>query len=224
MKKYFIYIIPFVLSGCFYIGKQTYYDVIEKPSDEWSIRDALIVLASPIAHNLCDQRTHIKVIATPYYPSVVLAIERNAQRINHWTEEQFRVNAEELLKDNVGLYIEWETNRFVDSRGNYYHNVEQIDSLMFLITIENQGWGSYMPDISNLEERIFLMNDKGKFIKPKYVWGKRRRYLTMPETMFAMFHFRKGEHHFLEGSDKMYLVIKGFENDIKLTFSLSMMK
>ncbi len=229
--KYFIFIILFATSGCFYFGKYTYHDIIKKQSDEWSIRDALIVLASPIAHNLYDKRTNIKIMATPYYPSVIFAIQRIAQRINHWTEEQFRINTEQLLKDNIGLYIEWETNHLVDSRGNYFRSIEQVDSLMLLITIENNAWPSYIPDITNLEERIFLVNDKGEFIKPKYVWGKRKNQLAITERMFVMFHFTKRDgnateanYHFLRGSENMYLIIQGFEMDIKLTLPLSMMK
>ena len=254
--------IVFYFIGCFYVGKESYEDIIGKPSTDWSIRDGLTVIISPIAHNLFDNGSpNIKVFVTPYYPSVVLAIERSEQRIKHWSEDEYRLNADKLLKDAVGMYMDWNNNRFVDSRGNYFRTPEQIDSLLFLITIENRSWPCnvpqmtistqpmiiddkmqssslyamaplmkpydwpcYLPDITNLEERIFLVNDKKEFIKPKYVWGKKKNILTMPETMFAMFHFRKGEHHFLEGSDKMYLVIKGFENDIKLPFSLSMMR
>ena len=252
MKKYFIYIIPFVLSGCFYIGKNQYEDIIKKPYTEWDDQECLTIVAGAMSHNLYDMRTNIKIIATPYYPSVILALQRISQGIHHWSDNEYRLNVDALLKDNAGIYVDWNAQKFVDSRGNYYRDKVQIDSLMFLITIQNRAWpcgtiityyvgdmfgggegftlplyGSehcYIPDITNLENKIFLINEKNKFIKPKYVWGKRHNVLTMEETLLAMFYLKQGDIHFLEGSDKMYLVVKGFENDIKLPFSLSMMR
>jgi hypothetical protein len=237
----------FLASGCFYIGRDQYEDLLTQPSENWSSRDAITVLSSPVAHNLYDFRTNIKVMATPYYPSVILAIDRQAQRLRHWTEEEFRANTDDLLRDDAGMYIDWHTGRFVDSRGNYLQRKEQIDSLMMLITIENKGWPCnsmiaistpqgdrmvnllgvdqcYTPEITSLEDKIFLVNEHHRYIKPKYVWGKRHNILTLPETLFAMFQLRSGNRHFLEGSSEMYLVIKGFETDIWLTFPLSMMR
>ncbi|MBA4311119.1 MAG: hypothetical protein C0417_00665 [Chlorobiaceae bacterium] len=255
MKGYIVLSFIFFLQSCFYIGKDRYEDIIQKQSTDWSIRDEQIVMISPIAHNLFDQNSpNIKVFATPYYPSVVLAIERAEQRIKHWQDDEYRQNADKLLRDAVGLYMDWENYKFMDARGNYLRDITQIDSMQFLITFENRSWpcnipimttlksygGSYsytsapiagladwpcyMPSIKNLEDRIFLVNDKNKFIKPQFIWGIRKNILSQPETIFAMFHFREGDHHFLNGSKKMYLVVKGFENDIKLSFSLSMMK
>jgi hypothetical protein len=254
-----IFILILILAGCFYIGQDRYEDIIKTPSYDWSIREGMTVILEPIAHNLYDLGSpNVKVYAAPYFPSVVLAIERAEQRVKHWNEDEYRKNVDKLLKESVGLYRDWEKEKFVDGRGNYYKEHTQIDSMLILITIENRGWPCnvplitvgipgkgmadgagiywqrplaqladwpcYMPDITTLEDRIFLVNGKDKFIKPRVVWGKRNNILTMPETMFAMFHFREGNYHFLDGSDKMYLVIKGFENDIKLSFPISMMR
>jgi hypothetical protein len=171
----------------------------------------------------------------------------------HWSESEFQFNVDVLMKEDNGMYVDWPTGRLVDSKGNYFKNHTQIDSLMFLVTINNTAWTSanslvrvaipvneksgipvmvplvtadqsYVPDISNIEQRIYLVNDKGKFIKPKYVWGKRNNVLTTEESLFAMFYFRQGDHHFLSGSDEMYILIKGFESDIRLEFPLSMMR
>ncbi len=228
------------LPGCFYVGGDQYADILQKPSVEWSSRDDLTVLISPIAHNLFDQGSpNVKVFATPYYPSVIIAIARGRQRLSHWSETQYQSYAEGLAKDDLGMYIDWDKNAFVDSRGNYFRDPLQIDSLMFLVTIHNNGWppnvvygpgngamiliaaGMYQASISNLEDNIYLVNDKAKFIRPQYVWGKRNKWLTFDETLFVMFRLRNGEHHFLEGSENMYLGIKGFEKDIMLTFPLS---
>ena len=242
-----------IFSGCFYFGKNQYADVVRKPNSDWDFRECLTVISAPIGHNYFDFRTNIKASATPYYPSVVLAIQRNAQRIMHWSESEFQVNADALMKEDNGIYIDWATNKMVDSRGNYFQHHTQIDSLMFLITLINTAWTTinssmlvnisgdpnhpvpvmvplisfdqcYLPDISNIENRIFLINDENKFIQPIYVWGRRSNFLTNEETLFAMFYFREGDHHFLRDSDEMLLLIKGFESDIRLEFPLSMMR
>lgn len=240
------------LSGCFYFGGDQYFDVLQKPSVDWNSREDLTVLISPTAHNLYDFGSpNVKVIATPYYPSVIIGIGRARQRLVHLSEQEFKTYTEGLAQDDLGMYIDWEKNAFVDSRGNYFRNPLQVDSLLFLVTIHNNGWpptivygprrwidehgrvhwsstliaaGMYQADTTHLEDNIYLVNDKDKFIKPKFVSGKRHDFLTLDETLFIMFQLRNGEHHFLDGSENMYLVIKGFEKDIRLTFPLSMMK
>ncbi|MBI5022049.1 MAG: hypothetical protein HZB59_11495 [Ignavibacteriales bacterium] len=251
----FVFSFLFYLQGCFYIGQDRYEDIIQEQSTDWSIRDEQIVIISSIADNLLDHNSpNIKVFATPYYPSVVLALEGVEQRIKHLQDDEYRRNADRLLKEAVGLYMDWENYKFMDARGNYVSDITQIDSMQFLITFENRSWPCnipvmtsiksfggafaystapiagladwpcYMPYIKDLNDRIFLVNDENMFIKPQFIWGIRNNILSQPETVFAMFHFRRGDHHFLSGSKKMYLVIKGFENDIKLSFSLSMMR
>lgn len=247
-----VILIVCMFSGCFYFGKNQYDDVVKKPNSEWDFRECLTVISAPIGHNLLDFRTNIKVTATPYYPSVVLAIQRNAQRITHWSESEFQLNVDALMKENNGLYFDWTSNRLVDPRGNYFKEYTQIDSLMFLITLTNTAWTSinsqmrinvgerdhpvlvtmpvinfdqcYLPEITNLEQRIYLVNENSKFIKPRYVWGRRNNILTNEESLFAMFCFREGDYHFLRDSGEMILLIKGFESDISLKFPLSMMK
>lgn len=245
------------LSGCFYVGKDTYLDIVQRPYTEWSERDVLTVIAEPAAHNYFDFRTNIKVCATPYYPSVILAIQRAAQRIHHWDEFEFRMNVEQLLKENTGMYYDWESQRFVDPKGNFLKSPLQFDSLMFLITLENRAWSSqnsmqrvivtrdpsdvtgksaltamvpligfdqvYLPEISDLQERIYLCNGRGKKIKPKYVWGRRHNFLTLEETLFAMFPLRDGSRHFLDGCEEMELIVTGFETTIALKYPLEMM-
>jgi hypothetical protein len=153
-----------------------------------------------------------------------------------------------LMREDNGIYMIWTINGLVDSRGNYFKKHTQIDSLMFLITLNNTAWSSInsnmevlvhgkprvvplinfdqyqIPDISNIENQIFLVSKKGEFIKPRYMGGRRNNILTTEESLFAMFYFREGDHHFLSNSDEMYLLIKGFEGDIRLEFPLSMMR
>lgn len=236
-------VLVLLLSGCF----NKYSDIIQKSNNEWDFRECLTVISASVGSNFLDFRTNIKAAVTPYYPSVVFALQRNAQRIMHWSESEFQYNTNELMKLSNGLYIDWKNNKLVDSRGNYYKDYIQIDSLMFLITLINQAWTSinsqmevicngmliavplisfdqcYIPDITDIEHRIFLINDKGKFIRPKYVWGRKNNVLTTEETLLVMFNFRNGDYHFLSNSKKMQILIKGFEIDMRFDFPLTMM-
>jgi len=237
-----------MLSGCFYFNRDQYADIISKPSEEWDFRECLTVITTPVGHNLLDYRTNIKVAVTPYYPSVVYALQRNAQRIMHWSEEEYRFNVDQLMRECNGLYVDWSRNRLVDSRGNFYKDFTQIDSLMFILTINNTAWTSinsnmqlsyngvsvvvplisfdqcYIPEIIDIADRIYLKNDYGKLIKPEYVWGRRNNVLTNEETMFVMFYLSRGDYHFLRGSTKFHMLIIGFEKEIKLDFPLEMLK
>ena len=252
------------LTSCFNLGLNNYEDIIQKPSTDWSTQESLTILLSCMEHNVFDGNSpYVKVFAIPYYPAVILASNRVWEDRHHLSSEEFRTTSENLARLNAGLYIDWTRNQFVDGRGNYFRGPLQLDSLMFLIHIENisgsnnfssllkevrimdvssgslkvsieslgpqktllpflnSAYPSYTPDISDLEQRIYLVNDKEKFIRPKYVWGKRQSLLMGDENLLVMFPFRNEGHHFLDGSEKMYLVIKGFETDIKLTFNLS---
>ena len=211
-----------IFPGCFYIGMDNYDDIMQKPSTEWSVQESITVLISCTEHNLYDPtNTTIKVFVTPYYPSVILASERAWYDRRHFTEQEFKSSAEELARVNAGLYIDWQKNLFVDGRGNYFRGPLQLDSLMFMIYMEKQFSPFYLPYIGDLEQHIYLVNDKDKYIRPRYVWGRRQNLFVMPERLLAMFPLRNEGHHFLEGSEKMYLIIKGFYSDIKLTFDLS---
>jgi len=255
MDKYlapFLLFLQFlILSSCFYIGQDKYDDVMKKPVTEWSTRDALTVMVSCADHNLYDITSpNIKVIATPYFPSVVLASNKVWEDRKHITQEEFRASVEDIAKYNAGLYYDWGKYQFVDARGNYFRGSLQLDSLMFMVHMENYSWPCvppmylkyidahwayvpvvpwvgypcYIPDITDLEQRIYLVNDKNKFIRPKYVWGRRQNQFALPENLLVMFALRNEGHHFLEGSKKMYLVIKGFDADIKLAYDLSMIR
>ncbi|MDI6734408.1 MAG: hypothetical protein QMD50_02910 [Patescibacteria group bacterium] len=221
---------------------RSYETIIKRPVSLWNRRDCLTVMMENIQSNILDMRTNIKVYATPYNPTVIAAMSkfRWLQIPVHQTEAES--NFEALLKDNFGMYYDWNHQKIMDSRGNYFKDKTQIDSIMFLITIENYAWITSMtwpqllpqlpdgknitnialdiPDITHLEDQIYLINEQNKFIKPKYVWGKKRNVLTMPETLLAMFEVKTENYSFLEKSEKIFLCIKGLEQDIKLEFSL----
>src|SRR5437899_1053491 len=130
----------FLLSGCHNSGQLRYEEIIARPSSDWSGEECFMVASIPVTYNVFDQNTSVKIFATPYYPSVILAIQRAAQKVNHWSEETFCANTDTLMADAAGMYVDWKQNRLVDSRGYYLRDKTQIDAIEFLITIDNIGW------------------------------------------------------------------------------------
>ena len=222
------------LAGCFYFGKDDFEDVVQRWPEDWSTRDCLTIILGATQHNLFNSRSpDIKVIAIPYYPSVIAAIERRAHVLGplqyqpftySHADETYRHRLDTMLATEAGMYVDWSTKQYVDSRGNYLHEPTQIDSLLFYVSIENVSWPSVWADITDLENSICLVNDNDESIKPRYVWGKQRTILMSEERLLMMFVLRKTDHHFLTHSHKMRLRITDFPDPIVLEFPLARMK
>lgn len=82
----------------------------------------------------------------------------------------------------------------------------------------------YDPDISNLDQRIALENDRGDSVRPIFVWGRRNNRLMPEETIFVRFPLERGDRRFLARSSDMYLVIRGFEGPIRLKFPVASLR
>jgi hypothetical protein len=244
-------LILLVAGGCFYIGKDRIDDILERPSSEWSSRDGLTILMEAMSNNLLDQNSSvIKAIATPYYPAVIAATNRAEQHTARLSEPDFKKNMDQQLWEDLGLYVDWRNHRLVDAGGNYFKTILQVDSLTFLISISNTTWPCvspmvvspigmfplfsssdfpcYAPDISHLEDNIYLLNDRGVSLKARSVWGRRSNTLNMEETVLAKFQLNgSSDPHFLDSTESIYLLITGFDAPlipIKLKFPVSMMK
>jgi hypothetical protein len=263
-----------LLSGCFYIGKDDYDDLVKRSPDTWSTRDCLTIVMAATRNNFSDQTSpNIKVAATVYSPSVIMANYRRAHILgrHHKTSQpsllglppgeslesiadsEYISSLDVLMQEEAGLYFDWQTDRYVDSRGNYVKSYTQLDSLTFFIAIENKSWPCvpttimpqvspsgavmpthtlgtlanypcYLPDITNLENEIYLANDQNKFIRPLMVWGKQQTQLMRTENLIAKFRVRKDDYHFLEHSEHMRLVITGFDSKIMLDFPVSLLR
>ncbi len=241
-------ILLLLLPGCYYLGQNTYKDIIVQPSSDWSGPEQLTVIMEAGNNNLRDGRSNVKAIATPYYPSVVKSIGRRAQLDYHWSEIEFRGYVDRLLRDASAMYIDWDkpNEPVYDSRLQPLTSPLQFDSLLILLTLRNNAWpcGKYIvltvgtkfinvpldapdcmpPDITNLEGKLFLVNEQNTFIPPITVWGKRMNYLTNnEETLFLKFRLREGDHHFFENTRRYFLIIKGLEGDIRLELSTTLM-
>jgi len=232
-----------LLTGCFYLGQNSYRDIVVTPSTVWSSPEVLTLIMEASNNNLRDFRNNVKVIATPYYPSVVKAIGRRGQFTGHWSEEGYRKFVDALLFSASGMLVDWEKDeRIFAGRSGYLTGPEQYDSLMFLVSMQNLGWPCVkmvsvggkilsfgnpdcdVPDMTNFDEKVFLVNEENKSLRPVLVWGIRQNSLMNEETIFLKFRLRSGGHHFLEHSSKMFLVFKGFGNVIRLEYSTALMR
>ena len=225
ISRYLCLLLALAHSGCYFIGMGKYEDVLQRPSSEWSDDECLTIISSVMRHNLYDYTSpNVKLMATPYYPAVITAMNRKRQLEKALSEEQFRRNTDTAMKVQVGLTMDWTSNKVLDVTGKPFQNIIQMDSLLFLITVVNKNWPRYTPDISRIEQSILLANDGKKFIRPIYARGRRQSQLTREESMLVMFQLRKGDHHFLDASENMSLIVTGFEREIKLDFPLSMIR
>ena len=234
---------PLLLGGCFYIGKDNFDDLVKRSPDTWSSRDCLTIVMAATNNNFDDQSCpNIKVVATVYSPSVIMANYRRGQILGRHrkpmpmsevppieslqsvADSEYTSSIDMLMQEEAGLYFDWQTDRYVDARGNYVQNYTQVDSLTMFIAIENDGWPLYIPNIGDLENQIYLVNDQNKFIRPLMVWGKRQTQLMTTENLIAKFRIRKDDYHFLEHSDNMHLLIDGFDRRIMLDFPVSLLR
>lgn len=213
------------LAGCYWVGQNTYTDIAATPSTAWSSPEVLTMIMEAGNHNLRDDRSHIKAIVTPYYPSVIKAIGRRAQSLYHWSEPQYKGFVNQLLRESSGMFIDWDkpAEPIYDKGLHPLGSPQQFDSLLYLLSLSNIGSGSW--DISQLESNLFLVNEKGKKIAPFTVWGKRRNILAgLDETMFVKFQLRADTAHFLQGSTRYYFQIQDPDHPIKIELSTASMK
>jgi len=238
-----VFLSAVVLPGCYFLGQNTYIDIVAGPSTGWSGPEALTLIMEASNNNLRDDRTNVKVIATPYYPAVVRAIGRRKQFADHRTEEGYREFVDGLLFNSSGMLVDWgKDERIFAGKSGYLAGPTQYDSLTFLVSLENRGWpcvkiinigaGIFaignpdcdVPELTDFPEKVFLVNEENRFIRPASVWGIRQKALMGEETIFVKFRLSAGEHHFLEHSKKMFLVFKGFGSDIRLEYSTALMR
>ena len=148
-------------------------------------------------------------------------MKRKAQIEQKWSEDQFFYEVDTLGKDCLGLHFDETTTKFLDHEGHCFSNFLQMDSLTVLLSLNNRGWPSQPPDISNLENNIFLVNDESAFMRPIHVWGRRNNILLREEKLLVVFQLRSGNYHFLQHSSNMYLTVRGLPEAVMLKFPLA---
>ncbi|MBI1804480.1 MAG: hypothetical protein HY033_01475 [Ignavibacteriae bacterium] len=239
-RKTFLLLI-LLLSGCVH---SKYESIILKPPSSWTKLDCQTIVASAMARYGFDIESSVRIYATPYYPSVVTALSKMQQERKQLTEGEYQRDLDQLAKESMGIYYDAYVGRFMDPHGNYVRDRLQIDSLLFLVTIENKtfpcvipfsfasnrpiadlmSWPCYIPLLTDLEERIYLQNERGDRVKPRYILGRKGSQLFKDETMLMVFPLRQDGRQFLEESETITMVILGFGEDIRLRFPLEFMR
>ncbi len=101
------------LGGCFYIGQHQYESIIRIPPERWSSRDELTIVLGGMVHNLTDEKRQVDVVVTPFYPSVILALNRMRMSQQHWTDDEACYHLDELMHAAAGMYVDWQDGRLV---------------------------------------------------------------------------------------------------------------
>jgi hypothetical protein len=214
---------------------------------EWTKEECMTVILSSVATNIFDHRYNVKIIALPYFPSVVEAITRlaDARDTMNDFEGKYKYQMDALLKSGSGLYYDWDKAKYYSPRGHYYSGKLDLDSLLFLVTLLNTGWPCLSPiildrergtshtlfsladtpcdtpAISNIENQIKLVNDRGDTLSPRYVFGRKHDQLTSEEDLFVMFHMDTADQgHFLDKTDNIRFVIT--LTGVKLSMPISL--
>lgn len=195
-------ILTILLAGCFAPPSE----IIHREPESWTAREAVTLIAANVANNLWDQGENVLVTITPYFPSVVSAINRLQQLSKHWDDSTRKAKLDALLKDGTGLYID-ETGQLWNSQGNRAKGIADLDSLLFRVIISNRLWPCKSitingvpimrqsdvpcetPEIERMDRRIALENAEGNLLMPRYAVGQRSAILQNDERLFVLFDF-----------------------------------
>ncbi|MBI5215319.1 MAG: hypothetical protein HY960_06160 [Ignavibacteriae bacterium] len=245
--KYFL-VMCVLLSGCLAIRQ--YDEIIQTPVQEWSREDCLTVLLGSSVNNYFIEDTRVRMAVVPFSPLVISAFSRLEQYKKQLHGTQLSSLLEARFLEDVGLYFDSRTGRTFDARGNYYRDITQVDSFMVLLNLMNKtfpcvsplgivrttssgdfgmrpiipgylnDYPCYTPDISDLETRIFLENDKQELLKPRFVFGRRQNVFQKEETLLILFPLRQEGKHFFTQSSVAYLRIHGLDGDMRIEIPL----
>lgn len=213
-------LLALLLAGCFTSREE----LSDRSPREWTRRDCLTVLISSTATNVRDNATSLWMIAVPYFPSVVEAIVRLDELADTagTFDGTYRYRLDALLRSGSGLYYDWERGKYYSPRGHYFRDKTDIDSLLFLVTLINNGHPLYNPPLDTLEGRFALRNGRGEVLRPRFVSGKKNANLLWEERLFVMFDVAPpGREHFFEGQDYVWFEVNLPGSLIRSPFSLA---
>lgn len=241
------------LAGCIPFTFDRADSIVARPVSSWSDRDCLTLVLGAMRHNFLDpDKPPVSACVTPYTPRVVLALNRMSQIKKQWPDDVFQRHTNNLLKDAAGLYVDWERDSTLyDGKLKRLRDPSQMDSLIFVATLSNRtwpctppmlltadnasgnqtpqfmqlaDWPCEVPDISNFESMVWLVNDRGDTARPSYVWGRRENSLTLDETVLMKFPLRHRGRHLLENSRQITLEMVCLKPDVKLHFPIAALR
>jgi len=235
-----IFMVALLAGGC---ALDKYDSVISKHSNLWTKYDCGTVITGATSGNLADKNAKVKVLALPFSPSVLTALTRLDQLKQHWTADQYMRHLEDQLAIIAGVLYESKADQYYDAKGNYLNKLGQLDRMVFMVEIQNTTWPCvnpilawspfgqttlfqsltdvpcYMPDITDLDQRIFLTNERMEVVRPISVYGKKNNLLTVEENLIIIFPVSESSKGFFEGTKDITLNVAGFDCEIKLPFN-----
>ncbi|MGA2624312.1 MAG: hypothetical protein ABSF91_10700 [Bacteroidota bacterium] len=238
-----------LLTSCAITTDWIYNGIMNRPPSKWSNDECRMVIGRAMANNAKDNDASIRVFALPFTPLIITALNQEQRNKKQLSDDDYQMSIQQEAKECLGMHVDWQTNSYLDAKGGLYKSAMQMDSLMFLVTFDTKArenpyinvvfpggpttshegvlgnplnWTADTPaDMGDLAQKIFLQNDKGERIKPRYVWMRKRGLLVKSESMLAMFDLQRGTTHFLQGAQEMDLVVNGFGKVVRLPFDLS---
>jgi len=160
------------------------------------------------------------------------------------TEEEFKENADRQARTCLGLAYNGENDMFVDPQGRFVKSFNQIDSMLFIITLESRSSGlnpflrgyfkdisrtdnnalslflnpafspSSFPDISRLKDRIKIEGDREYLTSPTYVRNGGSVIQGRKGDLFVMFPVTAGMRRYLETHDSVNLKLEIGDEEI----------
>lgn len=238
-----------LLTSCAITTDWIYNGIMNRPPSKWSNDECRMVIGKAMANNAKDNDADLRVFALPFTPLIITALNQEDRNKKRLSDDDYQMNIQQEAKECLGMYVDWQTNSYLDAQGRFYKGALQLDSLLFLLTFDNKArlnpyigvvnpggpttshegvlgnpllWSAETsPDMGDLAQEIFLENSKGERIKPRYVWMRKKGLLLKSESMLAMFDLSRGTTHFLQGSEEINLVVNGFGKTVRLPFDLS---
>ena len=234
------------LEGCSDV--LSYDSVMMKHSSNWTKYDCQVVVQTEFKGNAKDKDARIAVLAVPFSPSVLTALTRIEQLKAHWTEDIYVKNLEDQLAVIAGVLYDRRSDQYFDARGNYYSKLAQLDRLVFMVEFRNKTWPClnpilawsplftetlfssltdvpcYTPDITDLEQRIVLVNDKLQTLRPVSVFGRKNNMLTRDEDLIIIFPLKSDSTSFFEGTQGVTLSITGFDKPVELKYPIDLLR
>ena len=184
-------ILSILLAGC-----QPYFSDNKEMS-------AFTIVASSFITNYQDREEPVKIAVLPLTPKVVLALSALRKEREHWTDERYRSETDELLMDVTGLAVDTASKRLAGKAGWD----APPDSIVLYVHIINTAWPCQnvtflMGDVRH-EQKLFVLDSdmpcpqvevdsllskiRVNGSRATAIWGKRNQMLRDEETVLAIY-------------------------------------
>ena len=221
-------VVGMVTESCFTIGQKEYEQLSQMETTAWDPNETMAMVAGASSSNYMNRDGGpIKVIATPYFPSVIRAMGKRQQERHNWSDAQREEFIAEMIQEHVGERFKWDRPEAIDSltiqinltNTTYPCVSPTLIMSMYLNSRPLFGTGQipcYEPSIVGIQDRIYIENERGLKLHARSYYGIRHGTLTTEETFLLKFQVATGSYNFVLHSKSLTLHIEGFEQYIAL--------